>query len=101
VTPDQVEALQRLRSMFRHLADRAERGPGGVPAWLEDESAVDREVLRRLESAVRSLVGPEQFEEHLACERRARHARAQICRRCGFSDNLYLGALEKVLRRSS
>lgn len=97
-SPDPSE-LEALRDMGRHLAQRAQRCGGKTPAWLDDAEDLDEKIFKQLGSAVKRLVGEDQLAIQRRCCLSTPHARGVICEDCGYSDNLYLQALEKILRR--
>lgn len=96
----QTGELKSLQNHFRYLATRSRQYLGTIPSWLQDEEVVDLEILRLLKGALEALLGADQLQAQIACPEARGHAERGICELCGFSLNLYLGAFEKLLRRS-
>jgi len=95
----QAQELAELRDMKEFLI-RIHRGDsiGERLAGLPDKVVGER-LLERLHGAMRRLLGATTLHQQRRCSLMGRHMRGAICAECGYSDNLYLQELERLLRR--
>lgn len=90
--------LEQLRAMTAFLA-RTGRGTQAERIARIPAEMLTPNVLDKLHSAMRRLLGGDVLMRHRRCQSAARHERRRICHHCGYSDNLYLQELERILKR--
>lgn len=90
--------LEQLRAMTAFLA-RTGRGNQAERISRIPSESLTPGTLDKLHSAMRRLLGGDVLMRHRRCLTAAKHERRRICHHCGYSDNLYLQELERILKR--
>lgn len=91
--------VDELKDMVSYLARQHRSSRLGERLAAIPEQALDSRMVQKLHSAMRRLLGGPMLREQRECALITPHDRGQICDHCGYSDNLYLQELERILRR--
>lgn len=91
--------VDELKDMVTFLARRYRPGHGDDAGDVPDPRDANTGLLQSLWNTMRSMVGDATFDLQRRCGDRRRHLRGRICETCGYSDNLYLQELQRILKR--
>ncbi len=98
LTPARAEELQEI---LRYLGRRAKARPSDKLDWVPKFEDLDDALLTHWGTAMKRLVGEDLYRFQEKCGNERRHGRGTICEECGYSDNLYLEELQRILRRKT
>ncbi len=93
-TEKEIKAVQEMAAFLRR--QRASLNKKGT--YFPDD-VLNAALVKKLWSSMGRLLGTTILRHHRACGLETRHPRSRICSICGYSDNLYLQELERLMKR--